>query len=63
MTEQIPQIVTYASYTTSVQGSLMQIIDQWIYPVDGGPVLYDWVIENLTSEQIVQLCAEVDKAS
>ncbi len=63
MTEQIPQIVTYASYTEAVQKSLLDMIDQWLYPVDGGPVSYDWVIENLTSEQIVQLCAEVDKAS
>tara|TARA_R110001632_G_scaffold7868_1_gene31073 strand:- start:90 stop:281 length:192 start_codon:yes stop_codon:yes gene_type:complete len=63
MTEQIPQIVTYASYTASVQEELLVPIDQWLYPIDGGPVSYDWVIENLTSEQIVQLCAEVDKAS
>ena len=63
MTEQIPQIVTYASYTESVQESLMDMIDQWLYPEEGGPVSYDWVIENLTSEQIVQLCAEVDKAN
>lgn len=55
MTEQIPQIVTYASYTEAVQKSLLDMIDQWLYPVDGGPVSYDWVVGNLNSSQVNQL--------
>ena len=54
MTEQIPQVVSFLDHTASEQSVLFSLIDINL-PQAIDPVSYDWVIENLTSEQIDQI--------
>jgi hypothetical protein len=59
MSEQIPQVVSFLDHTASEQSVLFSLIGQNLPPSDN-PVSYDWVIENLTSEQIDQIIQLVD---